>query len=248
MKINGAIRKNILIAMSGGIILTLVIAGAIFFVPLIIPTTNPNQNPNSNPSIGKVGRLLAKYFETRGPDVEFSWAFNNSIINLNVTESSGTYVDGVVTYGSIDNESITNITLVHPNGLEFALTDSGQLKTVADKFIQAMENLDNQSETINSWDDFWPPTFLWDIAFKDGTSLSLVYSQEKHVFAAVNGTYTMQETEIVPGSVIQFAQFHYDWDNYNDRKYFDLDAENEALIVNGIASYLSMINSAFSFS
>ncbi|MFW9991127.1 MAG: hypothetical protein ACFFD4_03625 [Candidatus Odinarchaeota archaeon] len=251
MRINGDIKKNSLIAGLAGIFFTLVVLSAVFLGPAVLDFINDPFTPGSEPGPDivetKLGARIAKYMESRSSDVLFSWCYNNTFSNVNLTDFFQDYVDGFLIYGAPVNESImgTNISVLHISGVETAEFDSSDLNTVATSFENALKGLDNVSTTITEWMDFWPPTFLWDVAYKDNTSISLAYSQEHRVIGIVNGTWTMSKFGLEGEIVVDFPQFEYNWESFDNRAYLILDDESEALVLTAIQVLYDKITGAF---
>jgi hypothetical protein len=234
-----------------GIGVTLIIIGGILFLPDFIadnPTdTNENENSNTNQKI-TIGARIASYIESRSPDILFTWSYNNSIVNTNFTDQIGAYVDGVLTYGSHINDSIANVSLVGVFGSQSEKIPSTALYSIFNKFEIAMEDLNKTSASIKDIGDIapWPPTFVWDIAFKDNTSISLVYSQAQSVLAAINGTWTGSEYGLSQGKLIEFPQFEYEHHSeYVIIPFLILDETAELHVIDAVNSYVNLISGQF---
>jgi hypothetical protein len=193
-----------------------------------------------------IGARIAEYMDTRSSDILFGFSFNNSFVNTNLSDIVQTYVDGFIIYGAPMNGSTINLTIIHVLGANSTIIDTTEFISVTDNFEIAMRGLDNVSTEVDNWSYICPPTFMWDIAFDDNTSLSLVYSQERKVMAAVNGTWEMSSFGFGddPPIFIDFPNFEYDWEEYINRKYLVLDDESETLIQTAILNFYNMIKDA----
>ena len=238
-------------AIIAGIILTLIIVGAIVFIPELfinIPREPNGNNGNHNGQKFTLGSRIASYIESRSSDILFTWSYNNSIVNINFTDQIGAYVDGVLTYGSHINGSIANVSLVGVFGSQTEEISSSTLDSIFTNFEIAMESLNETSNTINDLGDItpWPPTFVWDIAFKDNTSISLMYSKDQHVLAAINGTWTASEYGLTGNETIEFPQFEYEYHSQEvPLTFLILDETTEQLIINAINTYVDLVSGQF---
>ncbi|MHA2364840.1 MAG: hypothetical protein ACXAC7_12870 [Candidatus Hodarchaeales archaeon] len=245
MKINGDIKKNSLLALLAGSILTIIVVSSIFVLPGIIPISNPTEEEEPPNESLKLGARIAKYMNERASEVVFGWCYNNTFVNLNITELIGDYADGFLVYGAPINDSTINMSVLHVSGVDTGDINTEDFISVVDSFETALNELNNVSTEITDWMDIWPPTFLWDIAYEDGTSLSLVYSQEKQVIAAVNGTWTTSEFGLAGGVIIEFPNFEYNWEDYDNRKYFELDENSNQLVITAMERFLELIGQIY---
>ncbi|MFX0085086.1 MAG: hypothetical protein ACFFAU_05380 [Candidatus Hodarchaeota archaeon] len=247
MKINGNIKSKTVIAAFLGTFLTIVVVSSVFLLPYILESLNPSQ-PNGpyTPPVTDltIGARIAQYLDTRSSDIVFGFSYNNTFVNINISEIVQDYVDGFIIYGAPMNGSTINLTIIHISGADSIIINTTEFISVTDSFEIAMEGL-NVSSTITDWTNIWPPTFMWDIAFNDNTSLSLVYSQTQSVIAAVNGTWEMSSFGFGdPPVFIDFPNFEYNWEEYDKRKYLVLDNESEILVLNAIQAFYDMIKHA----
>ncbi|MFX0210413.1 MAG: hypothetical protein ACFFDT_30820 [Candidatus Hodarchaeota archaeon] len=248
---NGSLMKYNIVAIIAGIFLTLIIVGAIVFIPdLFIDTpTEPNgNNGNHNGHKFTIGSRIASYIESRSSDILFTWSYNNSIVNVNFTDQIGAYVDGVLTYGSHVNGSIANVSLVGVFGSQTEEISSSTLNSIFNTFEIAMEDLNETSNTIKGLDDItpWPPTFVWDIAFKDNSSISLMYSKDQHVLAAINGTWTASEYGLSGNETIEFPQFEYEYHSQDvPLTFLILDETTEQFVIDAVNTYVDLISDQF---
>lgn len=245
MKINGDVKKNSLIASVAGLFLALTVVGAVLLVPnLDLFDSSEIPGPGPEPAMGA---RIAQYIDARSSDVSFAWCFNNTIVNVNLTDLFGVFVNGILISTPPSGVGTANVTAHIISGVNFGETTSSELNYVVDAFETALNDLDTASETVSDWMDIWPPTFLWDIAYSDGTSLSLVYSQEQRVIAAVNGTWSTSDFEVEPGIIVPFPDVKYNWTSYDNRAYLVLDDASEALVLSAIQLYIDLVAEALVF-
>ncbi|MFX1507139.1 MAG: hypothetical protein ACFFDC_13750 [Promethearchaeota archaeon] len=248
---NGSLMKYNIAAIVAGIALTLIIVGAIVFIPdlFINAPTEPNgNNGNHNGHNFTIGSRIASYIESRSSDILFTWSYNNSIVNVNFTDQIGSYIDGVLTYGSHVNGLIANVSLVGVFGSQTEEISSSTLNSIFNTFEIAMEDLNETSITIKGLDDItpWPPTFVWDIAFDDNTSISLMYSKDQHVLAAINGTWTASEYGLSGNETIEFPQFEYEYHSQDiPLSFLILDETTEQLVIDAVNTYVDLISDQF---
>lgn len=244
----GTIIKPYIGAISAGIIITLGIIGAITIVPNLIGNQELNGNDDNEEDNLTIGFRIASYIDSRSSDILFTWSFNNSIVNTNFTDQVGGYVDGVLTYGSHINGSISNASVVGQFETKTEQIPSSTLKTVFIKFETAMVDLNKTSDSIKGFDDIepWPPTFVWDIAFNDNSSISLIYSKEQHVLAAFNGTWTASEFGLSWTETIEFPQFEYEFNQQEvPIPFLILSEKAEIKVLKAIKTYVDSIASNF---
>jgi hypothetical protein len=248
---NGPLIKYNIAAIIAGIALTLIIVGAIVIIPDFIantPTEPSGNNNNHNGYNFTVGSRIASFIESRSSDILFTWSYNNSIVNVNFTDQIGAYVDGVLTYGSHVNGSVSKVSLVGVFGSQSEEISSSTLDFIFNEFEIAIEDLNETSDSIKDLGDIapWPPTFIWDIAFNDNTSISLIYSKDQHVLAAINGTWTVSEFGLSGEEIIEFPQFEYEYHSqYVPLPFLILDETAELQVLDAVNSYVDLISVEF---
>lgn len=248
---NGTLLKYNIAAIIAGITFTLIIAGAIIIIPDFIANSPTEPNGNNNNHNGHnftIGARIASYIETRSSDILFTWSYNNSIVNVNFTDQIGAYVDGVLTYGSHVNGSVSKVSLVGVFGSQSEEISSSTLDLIFNKFEIAIEDLNETSDSIKDLGDItpWPPTFVWDIAFNDNTSISLIYSKDQYVLAAINGTWTASEFGLSGEEIIEFPQFEYEYHSQDvPLPFLILDETAELQVLDAVNSYVDLVSVEF---
>ncbi|MFX0174256.1 MAG: hypothetical protein ACFE9L_20440 [Candidatus Hodarchaeota archaeon] len=249
---NRTLMKYNIVAIIAGIGLTLIIVGAIVIIPDFIaniPTEpNGNNNNNHNGNDYTIGSRIASYIESRSSDIVFTWSYNNSIVNINFTDQIGAYVDGVLTYGSHVNGSVAKASLVGIFGSLSEEISPSTLDSIFTEFEIAIEDLNETSDSIKDLGDLtpWSPTFIWDIAFNDNTSISLIYSKDQHVIAAINGTWTASEYGLSGDEIIEFPQFEYEYHSQDvPLPFLILDETAELQVLDAVNSYVDLISGQF---
>ena len=243
--------KTTRIGMITGIAIIVIIVGAIAILPDFLantPTNPDDQNNNENSQKFTLGYRIASYIEARSSDILFTWSYNNSIVNVNFTDQVGAYVDGVLTYGSHVNGTVANASLVGVFGSLSEEISSSTLDSIFTKFQLAMKDLNETSDSIKDPGDVnpWPPTFVWDIAFDDNTSISLMYSKDQNVLAAINGTWEASKYGLSEGEIIEFPCFEYEHHSqYVPFPFLILNETAENLVLDAVNSYVTLVSEQF---
>jgi len=238
--------KNSILAVVAGAFLTIVVAGSIFLLPGIMNTINQDDQ---EPDRLTLGARIADYIDTKAGDVVYTWCYNNSFVNLDLSEHFDFFVDGVridslsdgVVYVdgvTSDPLRLTNISLLHDNTEDRTRLNPIDLNSVIDEFEAALTPLDELSTSVTGFMEIFPPTFLYDIAYEDGNSTSIIYSQDYHVLAIINGTWDAMESYPVQ------IGFSYSTD-FDDAAFFDLDGETEVAVTAAIQSFHDLITGAY---
>ena len=246
MEIFDILKKNRALAFiaSGAIIAGIAIS--FLLIPTIIDVFSTELSGGSNDvdhNNSKLGARVAKYMDSRESDIVFGWCFNNTVVNDDLSSIFDHFIDAILISGAPLNETVMNVSVVyHPEAI-VADINPYELAGIANGFENALVGLDEISTDITIWDNIWPPTFLWDIAYIDGSSLSLIYSREYHVIAAINGTWT-RSGDMYLG--VMFPNFSYSTHSY-ETAYFVLGTASEALIESVIIDFQNMITGAFEY-
>jgi len=133
-------------------------------------------------------------------------------------------------------------------GSQSAEISSSTLDLIFNKVEIAIENLNETSDSIKDLGDIipWPPTFVWDIAFNDNTSISLIYSKDQNVLAAINGTWKASEFGLSGDEIIDFPQFEYEYHSqYVPLPFLILDETAELQILDAVNSYVDLVSGEF---
>ena len=238
-------RWNVILLSAGGITFLLV-TGFIIFVmsDYLLPDVETTEEEDSTNT--RIGAKIARYLTNQVNSVLFTWSYNNSIINSNLSSLVGAYCDGALTYGTLANASSNNVSLVGVFGQKTGTMNTSALNTVVNKFILALEGVTTNSTLVTSWNDIepWPPIFWWDIAFEDNSSLSILYSKDQNVITAINGTWEMSEYGLNESTTVDFPNFEYNWEDDYYRAFLELDTEGIQLILEAINIYLNQIANA----
>ncbi|MHA1228822.1 MAG: hypothetical protein ACTSR2_09665 [Candidatus Hodarchaeales archaeon] len=188
MSFNGNLKKYGVIAIVAGGIL-----GVFAFGVMLNLTQLPNNGINPPPPVvGKgIGFRIAQKMLNSQDNVSYVWCYNNTWVNVNISEHYGRMIDGVRAGFINDTPSMA---LIHEPQAEIATINSSEFNQVMTSFRDAIAAL-NDTSTNTSINDIWPPTFLIDIAYDNGSSLSIVYSKEHNMLSVVNGTWTLSSFE-----------------------------------------------------
>jgi hypothetical protein len=203
--------RTILLPVLIGVIITAsVVSGAYYFanmptIPTTSTTTSPTTSMTTSPTstttepttttsvpVKTYGALAADYLDSRRDDVVFFWHYNNSFVNQNLSayydsQHTGAYVDGLYMLNEI--EPMVRL-LFHPyhenirgegniSQLEWE-TLGGQL---IDDGIRQMPNSDTTA-------DLWPPDYMVEVCFEDGTSFHISYLKSAGLVYVANGTWS----------------------------------------------------------
>ncbi|WP_455139497.1 hypothetical protein [Candidatus Hodarchaeum mangrovi] len=192
MSFNGNLKKYGAIAVISGGILSVIIFGILLNATDIIP--GPGPGPDNPPSIG-VGLRLATRMQNSEDNISYIWCYNNSWVNINLTEHYQTKVDMIdgIRVGLV-NDTPT-IALIHEPMAEISTFNISDLNNVMGKFHEAISVLNDTTTAIKNLGDIWPPTFMIELAYENGSSLSIIYSKPYSLISVVNGTWTLSEFE-----------------------------------------------------
>ncbi len=178
-----------LVLIFGGIFSVILV---IFALNVLFPPTLPEDNnqPPSTPSEKGIGYLIASRMAAAEENVSYVWCYNNTWVNLDLSEHYGKYIDGV-RIGLVNDSS--KMALIHEPSAETKDIDRQDLNTVMANFRGAITVLNDTSESLTDIMQIWPPTFICDIAYENGSSLSLMFSEEHQVLSVLNGTWTLSQ-------------------------------------------------------
>ncbi|MFW9997218.1 MAG: hypothetical protein ACFFD4_34560 [Candidatus Odinarchaeota archaeon] len=233
--------KELLVIIIGCVLISIT-AGTVLLGPAILGFVNNGESTNTtgNSKIW-LGARIAEYMDYRESDIVFSWCFNNTFVNQNLTDHFGTFVDAVLFNGAPVDESTMNVSVIHHPAAINEQIDPTELAIVVNGIENALTGLEEVSTDIKDWNAIWPPTLLWDIAFDDGSALSLLYSREYRVITAINGTWSAGTWEHYG---VVYPDFSFNTHSY-ETNYLVLDSEAVLLIEAAIESFYGLVISAF---
>ena len=228
MSFNGNLQKYVAIA---------VIIGSIFAIisfSVILNLTQTNL-PDPNPPITQgLGMKIASRMETREGDISYIWCYNNTWVNLNLTEHYGEYIDGVLI--DLVDQSPT-AALIHEPTADFADIDQLDVNHILADFRNSLSVLNDTSTLIDNLGELLPLTFLIDIAYEDNSSVSVIYSKEHNLVSVINGTWTLSE-HLFHG--IHQVEMYY---NYDSLLFFPL--EDPSLVLTSLENFAELIYTTF---
>ncbi|NHJ02963.1 MAG: hypothetical protein EAX86_12575 [Candidatus Heimdallarchaeota archaeon] len=179
MSLNGNIKRIGAI----GLLLGGVMAFSVF---LIIYNLELPSNPNVPPQENLIGERIAARMAEAEENISHVWCYNNSFVNGNLSEYYEMYIDGL-SIGKSLNDSLI-MALIHEPLAESTEVSQSSLNSVMASFRSAVTNVAGYS-SVSDLMEIWPPNFMIDIAYEDGTSLSLIFSKTHQVLSIHNGTW-----------------------------------------------------------
>lgn len=237
MAINGNIMKYGIIAIViGGIIAT----GAFIVAYNILNSEDPsnengNGNGNGKPIEGGIGARIAARMAASEENISYVWCYNNTWVNLNLSEHYvPIFIDGILV-GLVNDTP--RMALIHEPEAELADINQQDLNEVMANFRGALKVLNDTSQTLTDIMDIWPPSFICDIAYEDGTSLSLVFSKEHSVLSVLNGTWELSQFTHFGINTVNVAY------NYDDLVF--LPISDVQLFLTAIQSFEELIFETF---
>ncbi|MFX1511474.1 MAG: hypothetical protein ACFFCQ_02705 [Promethearchaeota archaeon] len=236
--INGNLKKNAVFAVFVGLALAiLLIAGTVTFYNIAFSPSKEPATPNLPINTKKIGERIATRMATSEPDIAFIWSSNNTWVNSNLSIDYSTYVDAI-SIGKA-GESL-QMALIHKPEARLADVNQQELNGVTENFRSAIAGLNKTSNQYTSIDDIFPLTLFMDIAYENGTSLSLVYAKEENVIGIVNGTWEESDGTMWGINILLFSYYY----NNNDmiflevpdsKPFLDAMREFENFVLNSIA-------------
>ncbi len=249
-------KTNILIGIGlAAATLLVLIAGTFLMAPffssmMTSPTNNNhmvNQEEPSLPPSGDelegndrltVGAKIAQQMEELEDQIVFFWSYNNTWVNLNLSNMYSDFIDGLLAgINQTTNESI--IALVHEPSTSSATIDFNQITSIFHDFRTLVKTLSNT--TNRDLNSVFPSTFMIDIAYSDNSSISLIFSKEQRVLGVINGTwqydlyYNWGFDNVHWG--VEFPYFMYE----NTQLVFFNLTDDEVSIINGIIENLQAL-------
>lgn len=239
MAINGNILKyGIIAVVIGGIIATSAFIVAYNLLNSEDPNHengNGNNNGNGETPQGGIGAQIAARMAASEDNISYVWCYNNTWVNLNLSTHYGPlFIDGV-RVGLVNNTP--RMALIHEPVAELADINQQDLNDVMVNFRGAIEVLNDTSQSLTDIMDIWPPSFICDIAYEDGTSLSLVFSKEHSVLSVLNGTWELSQHTHFGINTVNVAY------NYDDLVF--LPISEVQLFLTAIQSFEELIYETF---
>jgi len=228
MSFNGNLQKYIAVA---------VILGSLFAIITFSVLLNATQltPPGQNPPIAKgIGAKIAERMEANEDNISYIWCYNNSWVNLNLSEHYEQFIDGL-RIGLVDQTPTA--ALIHEPTADIAEINQNMLNSVMADFRNSLSVLNDTSTIIDDLGDIMPLTFLIDIAYEDNTSISVIYSKEHNLVSVINGTWILSE---YPHHGIHSVITDYD---YNSSLFFPL--EDSSLILTALENFANLIYATF---
>jgi hypothetical protein len=210
MAFNGSVLRNGLLALITGGIIAIILFMTIsnFIYPFFSP-----EDPPDDPIVeDTLGKIIAKQMETKESNIEYVWIYNNTWVNVELSAhyypAHDKMIDGLL-FGYIEENF--SLALIHEPEADITQINRSELSPIMTKFRTAIVPLNTTSLDVQSIDDMWPPSFLMDIAYVDGSSFSIAFSQQYSVLGFFEGNWTQTEWDFWGVKVIQFS---YNTDNF----------------------------------
>ncbi|MFW9904748.1 MAG: hypothetical protein ACFFFH_10480 [Candidatus Thorarchaeota archaeon] len=193
MAINGNIIKYGIIA----IVIGGIIASGAFIVAYNLLNSedkdheNGNGNKNGEIPTGGIGAKIAARMAASNDNISYVWCYNNTWVNINLSDYyDPLYIDGI-RVGLVNDTP--RMALIHEPSAELADINQEDLNNVMGNFQNAIKILNDTSQSFTGIMDIWPPSFICDIAYEGGNSLSLIFSQKYSVLSVLNGTWELSQ-------------------------------------------------------
>lgn len=203
MALNGKIMKyGVVVIIAGGMISLSILA-------IMMNLNPPSDTPDNGepPSSGQsIGFRIASRMASAEENISYVWCYNNSWVNLNLSEHYRRFIDGVRIGLVNDTPKIALINEPQANISEISQQD---VNTVMGKFRGAISDVNDTSQSYTDIMQIWPPSFICDIAYEDGSSLSLMFSKDHQVLSVLNGTWELSQWKHHGINVISF-NYSYD--------------------------------------
>jgi hypothetical protein len=210
----------------------IVIAIAVNTLPLLLNPLDENQHPSNGDNIGF---RIASRMSASEDEIAYVWCYNNTFTNMNLSTHFGKYIDGV-RVGRLANDT-QQAALIHEPLADFAFVDQTNLNQVFTNFRGAITQINESTDQITDLMEIWPPTYLLDIAYDNGSSLSLVFSKEHQILGVLDGTWSLSNHT---HHGIPLLNLDYNLDNP-----IYLPLANIAPMLEAIGSFESLIYSLF---
>ncbi|MFW9777438.1 MAG: hypothetical protein ACFFE8_01210 [Candidatus Heimdallarchaeota archaeon] len=164
----------------------IVLAIALNSLSLLLKPVEENEQP---PDDNRIGFRIASRMSASEDEIAYVWCYNNTFTNLNLSTHFNKYIDGV-RVGRLANGS-QQMALIHEPLADFAYIDQNDLNQVFTKFRAAITPINESTDQITNLTEIWPPTYLMDLAYDNGSSLSLVFSKEHKILGILDGSWSL---------------------------------------------------------
>ena len=224
------IRYGVILIIIGGMI-------ALSILAIMMNLNPPNDTPDNgdpSPSGQKIGLKIASRMEEVEENISYVWCYNNTWVNLNLSEHFGRFIDGV-RIGVVNDTP--QIALINEPQAEVSEISQEDVNSVMGKFRGAISVINDTSQSYSDIMQIWPPSFICDIAYEDGSSLSLMFSKEHQVLSVLNGTWELSQWE---HHGINLLLFNY---SYDDLVF--LPISNVDQMIEAIQSFENLIYGTF---
>jgi hypothetical protein len=146
------------------------------------------ENNEEEPELTSIGSRLIKKITSRASDVSWFWSSNNTWINENISTYFSEYIDAfqVANTSNADQAAIFRI----PQDTLNATIDISEFENKVHGILDVIKQMDTKASDNLSMDDVFPPTFSLSVAYKDGTSHELIFSQKDNYLALWSGTWS----------------------------------------------------------
>ncbi|MHA2364415.1 MAG: hypothetical protein ACXAC7_10690 [Candidatus Hodarchaeales archaeon] len=167
-------------------------------------------------------------------EISYIWLYNNTFTNIELSSHFNRYIDGVLV--SKDNQTL-QMALVHVPNSSIKPIDGQNLSITLGGFTKVITKLNH---TISSdLTSIFPPTFMIEIAFADGNSIGLIFSEEQQILGVINGTWSLSEYSLYGLDRVEMDYSH------EKTVYFQLTNSDSVAIVTAIDNFKDLIISIF---
>ena len=224
------IKYGVVLIIVGGMIALSILA----IMMNLSPPSDTSNNGDPSPSGQKIGFKIASRMEEIEENISYVWCYNNTWVNLNLSEHFGRFIDGV-RIGLINDTP--KLALINEPQAEVSEINQQDVNSVMGKFRGAISVINDTSQSYSDIMQIWPPSFICDIAYEDGSSLSLMFSKEHQVLSVLNGTWELSQWEHHGINVLIF--------NYSYDDLVFLPISNMDIMLEAIQSFENLIYGTF---
>ena len=218
------------------ITIVIVLAGIVYIIETNPSPVNLGYLPGTIINENEIkGKLIAQELNEKYNNISYIWLYNNTFCNSNLTSQFGMYIDGLRV---AKKENTMEMALIYEPNISVTTVDNQNLSTSMGKFVSVFESVTQLSNSTLT--AVFPPTILIDIAYEDGTSISIVYSKERKIYGAIDGAWTLSEST---HHGLHSVQFFYSSTKFT---FFMLTDHLVTSANNAIAGFKDLIVSSFS--